>query len=439
MADIAPLKPLRYDPSLLREVVAPPYDVIDAALRSKLGARHSHNVVHIDLPEGEGEERYDNARQLFQQWQREATLVRDDQPSFWRYAQTFEPPGGGARLTRKGFFALVRAVPFSERVILPHERTLTGPKIDRLALTRATRATLSPQFMLYSDPGGALEAHLESGEPFADFSTDDGIRHQLWRIAAPGAIASIVGALGSSQLLIADGHHRYETAVMIAEELDRAAQQRGQTPSRRGEHLFTLALLANGDDPNLVVFPTHRLVHSLADFDFDGFLSRVSDLFAVEAVGGGPKDLAARLAEEKGPAVCAVGKGGRAAILSLRVDAELSRYPVLGKRPEVVRKTSVALLHDALLEHVLGISAQAQAAKTNIVYLQDAREGVEAIERGEAQALFLMNPTPISTIREVAAAGEVMPQKSTFFYPKVPTGLFFHTLDPEREVAAHPV
>jgi uncharacterized protein (DUF1015 family) len=182
MADIAPLQALHYDPQLLSEVVAPPYDVIDSSLRARLGARHPHNVVHIDLPEGDGDQRYQNARRLFENWQKEGVLRRDSQPAFWRYAQTFDPPGGGERITRSGFFALVRAVPFAERVILPHERTLSGPKLDRMALSRATRATLSPQFMLYSDPQRALDSELSSGEPFADFTSDDGIRHQLWRV-----------------------------------------------------------------------------------------------------------------------------------------------------------------------------------------------------------------------------------------------------------------
>src|ERR1041384_7772051 len=165
MVDMAPLRPLRSAPSALERVVAPPYDVIDAAMRSRLGARDPHNVVHVDLPEGEGEARYARARELFQKWQAEGVLVRDETPSYFRYAQTFEPPGGGARLTRTGFFALVRAVPYDARVVLPHERTLTGPKQDRIALSRATRAMLSPQFMLYSDPGRRLDAELDSGGP----------------------------------------------------------------------------------------------------------------------------------------------------------------------------------------------------------------------------------------------------------------------------------
>jgi uncharacterized protein (DUF1015 family) len=434
MAEIAPLQPLRYaDPSLLERVVAPPYDVIDAAQRKELAARHEHNVVHLDLPEGEGDERYENARRLFLKWQEQAVLVRDEQPALYRYAQAFEPPGGGAALTRKGFFALVRAVSFSERQVLPHEKTLTGPKLDRMKLSRATRATLSPQFMLYSDPERRLDADLDGGEPFADFATPDGVRHQLWRVTRPDAIKRVVDAIGQGNLLIADGHHRYETAVALADEVAAEAQAAGRRVSPQGEHLYTYALLTNGDDPNLVVFPTHRLVHSLPAFDADTLFKRAAELFVVEPVTGSAEQLKTALAAVEVPAVCAVVRG-KSALLKLRPDVTLSDHPVLAKRPAVVRGTAVALLHDGILEHILGITPEAQAAKTNLRYPQDVKVGVNAVERGEAQAFFVMNPTPVSTIREVAEAGEVMPQKSTYFYPKVLTGLFFHTLLPERQV-----
>jgi uncharacterized protein (DUF1015 family) len=434
MADIAPLKPLTYaDPSSLERVVAPPYDVLDAAQRAELAGRDPHNVVHIDLPEGEGDARYDNARRLLLDWQEKRVLVRDETPALWRYVQTFEPPGGGARLTRKGFFSLVRAVPFSDRQVLPHEKTLTGPKLDRMKLSRATRATLSPQFMLYSDPERRLDADLDAGELFADFSMPDGVRHVLSRVTRPEAVANVVAAIGRSNLLIADGHHRYETAVALAREVDDEARQAGRNPTPRSEHLFTYALLTNGDDPGLVVFPTHRLMHSLPRFDADEFFRRAAELFVVEPVQGGADELRAALARIEVPAVCAVARG-RSALLRLRPDVALEQHPVLSKRPAVVRATAVALLHDGLIEHLLGVTPEAQAQKTNIRYPQDARAGVSAVERGEAQIFFIMNPTSVATIREVAEAGEVMPQKSTFFYPKVLTGLLFHTLLPERQV-----
>jgi uncharacterized protein (DUF1015 family) len=434
MVDIAPLKPLRYAPESLARVVAPPYDVIDAELRRRLGEREPHNVVHVDLPEGEGDARYARARELFLAWQREGALVRDETPAYYRYAQTFEPPGGGPPVTRRGFFALVKAVPYEARQVLPHERTLSGPKTDRIALSRATRAMLSPQLMLYRDPDQKLDADLDSGTPLVRFTTDDGIEHQLWKVTGLGPVARLTAALAPGQLLIADGHHRYETAVTLAREIDEEVRATGREPSARAEHRYTFALLTNGDDPSLVVFATHRLVHSLPSFDFEVLLRGAAPLFDVRAVEGGLAAARAALAAESRPALAAVGRAGRAALLVLSRGADLAGHPVLGKRAAVLRETSVALLHDAILEHQLGIGAAAQTDKLNLRYVQDPRQGAAALENGSAQVLFLMNPTPVSTVRRVAEAGEVMPQKSTFFHPKVPSGLLFHTLLPDRDV-----
>jgi uncharacterized protein (DUF1015 family) len=435
MADVAPLAPLHYDPALYAQVVAPPYDVVDAELRRKLAERHPNNVVHVDLPEGDGDAKYQNARRLMSDWQAQGVLRRDAQPAFWRYAQTFDPPGGGRRITRRGFFALVRTVPYARRIILPHERTLTGPKRDRLELSRATEATLSPGFMLYSDPERRLDVDLDSGTPFAHFTTDDGIEHQLWHVADAGAVARIAHALAGASLLIADGHHRYETALLRSEEIDEALVRQGGRVDERAEHHFFPVLLANGDDPGLVVFPTHRLIHSLARADFSELVTRAQELFAVTPASGGVDDVLGALARAPETALAVLAPDGRAALLVLRGDVDLAAHPVLGKRPSVLQHTAVALLHDGVIEHLLGVSPEAQAAKTNIKYLQDARAGVAELAAGRGQLLFLMKGTPIGVVRAVADAGEVMPQKSTFFYPKVPTGLFFHTLDPTRSVA----
>lgn len=436
MADIAPLQPLHYDPAILSKVVAPPYDVINAPMRAELASRHPCNVVHIDLPEGEGDSKYQNAQRLFAEWQQQGVLKRDTVPAFWRYAQTFTPPGGGAPITRKGFFSLVRSVPFSERVVLPHERTLKGPKLDRIMLSRATGAALSPQFMLYSDPQRSLESALESGVAFADFQTDDGIRQQLWRVTDLGAIRQIQAFMRDKSLLIADGHHRYETSVAISEEFEAAAKARGIATSNLSEHRFTYAFLANGDDPSLVVFPTHRLVHSLAHFDWDGFLSHLSPWFVVTRFDGRQQELQAATKAGGDLALGVFAQGERAALLQLKPGIDVGAHPILGRRPAALQRTAVAVLHDVIIEGVLGISPEAQAAKTNLRYLQEPKVGLEQLASKEGQVLFLMNATPLAAVRAVAEAGEVMPQKSTYFYPKVITGLCFHTLDSVRTVFA---
>jgi len=460
MADIAPVTPLRYDLSRLggslAAVVSPPYDVISAEQRAELCARHPHNVVRLILPEGDGDAKYSHAAALLNQWRDQRILFRDSEPAFYRLDQSFVRPGnsGPGAITRRGFLALVRLVPFADRVVLPHERTLSGPKEDRLKLFRATGANLSPGFMLYRDPRGELDAPLERGEILSEFSTSDGNRHTLAKVRDPEAIRAIVNGIGRSTLLIADGHHRYETALRYAAELSAA----GHSPPD-AEHRFFLTFLANGDSPDLIVFPTHRHVHSLPDFSFEQFLRRAgADIFAVsELPRGAPVEtILAALASAGRPAgtdtgdatspapperghtrvaLAAAGADGRAAILTLRSGIDLSAHPTLGGRPAVLRSTDVVVLHAAVLESILGITPDAQAAKTNIWYPQDAHAALRDLRNGVGDALFLMNATPVAEVRAVAEAGEVMPQKSTFFYPKVPTGLALHTLEPARRVA----
>lgn len=440
MAEIAPLTPLRYDLGKLANglgaVVAPPYDVIDEKLRAELVARDPHNVVRIDLPEGEGDAKYTNAARLLEEWRAAGVLVRDSEPAFYRYDQTFLPPaGGGKAITRRGFLGLVKLVPFSDRIVLPHERTLSGPKEDRLKLTRATCASLSPGFQLYRDPKGALDAPLETGDVLTEFSTSDGIHHVLAKVVAKDAIRAIVEGVARSTLLIADGHHRYETAVGYADQIS-AAQPEGEA-KLRGEHRWFLTFLVNGDDPNLVVFPTHRHVHDLPSADLDAMLAKAEATFAIEplAKNATADAITAKMSGAKRPTFALCHPDGRASLLSLRADVDLAAHPTLGARPEVLRRTDVAVLHHAVLEHLLGITQEMQAAKTNIWYPQDAALALGELRAGKGQALFLMNATPVRQVRDVAEAGEVMPQKSTFFYPKVPTGLAIHTLDPNRTVA----
>jgi uncharacterized protein (DUF1015 family) len=436
MADIAPLTPLRYDlarlPNGLKDVVAPPYDVISAGEREALAARSPYNVVRLILPEGEGDSKYARAGELLSRWREDGVLVRDPEPAFYRYDQTFVPPGGrgGPTLTRRGFLALVRLVPFADAIVLPHERTLSGPKEDRLKLFRATRTNLSPGFMLYRDPDGKLAAPLDHAEALAEFSTADGIRHVLSKVRDKDALRAIAQGLARSTLLIADGHHRYETALRYSQEVKQVAAS---------EPLYFMTFLVNGDDPDLVVFPTHRHVHSLTSFSFDAFLKRVTDSFDVKELdprssAGAILD-ALRIAGQAGvPAVAAAAPDGRAALLTLRAGPAVDAHPTLGPQPPQLRKTDVTVLHAGILEHVLGITPEAQTAKTNLWYPQDAEAALAELRGGRGQVLFLMNAARVDGVWRVAEAGHVMPQKSTFFYPKVLTGLAIHTLDPTRTV-----
>jgi uncharacterized protein (DUF1015 family) len=454
MAEIAPLKPLRYDLSKakggLGSLVAPPYDVISPEQRTELAAQDPHNVVRLILPEGEGDTKYGHAAELFGQWRKEGVLVRDEEAAFYRYDQTFRAPGQPASappIRRRGFLALVRLAPFADRIVLPHERTLSGPKEDRLKLFRSTRTNLSPGFMLYRDAKNELAGPLETAEVLTEFTTSHGTHHALAKVKNRDAMRAIVEGVARSALLIADGHHRYETAVRYSYEAAAAAGEKEVDPASRGEHRYFMTFLVNGDDPDLVVFPTHRHVHSLTSFSFDEMTRLAKDTFVVEPLetGAPAAKILERLKEAgkrgaNGTAIAAAAADGRVALLTLRGDVNLDAHPTLGQKPAVLRRTDVAVLHSGILESVLGITPEAQAAKTNLWYPQDAEATLKELrvdKRG--QALFLMNATPVAQVREVAEAGEVMPQKSTFFYPKVATGLAIHTLEPSRRVEPMPL
>jgi uncharacterized protein (DUF1015 family) len=432
MAEIAPLTPLRYDLNRvggdLSPVVAPPYDVIDAAQRAELAARHPNNVVKLILPEGEGDAKYDSARQLYTRWRSEGVLVRDEEPGFYRYDQTFVPPGGGPPLTRRGFLGLVKLVPLDEGIVLPHERTLSGPKEDRLKLFRATRTNFSPGFVLYRDPERALAQALGTAMPLTELTTSDGVKHALAKIADKEAMRAIVSGVAKSALLIADGHHRYETALHYKGEANAA--------SPHAEPNYFLEFFANGDDPDLVVFPTHRHVHSLPRYDFDEAQKGAAALFDVTPLppGASAEVYVDALARAPGPSLVMCAGDARAVLLTLKKGIDLAAHAILGKRVPELRKTDVALLHMGILEPVLGITPEMQAAKSNIWYPQDAVAALKELRSGTGQTLFLMNATPVAQVRAVAEAGEVMPQKSTFFYPKVLTGLCIHTLENDRSV-----
>jgi uncharacterized protein (DUF1015 family) len=438
MADIAPITPLRFSTANLRDLVAPPYDVISPEEREALAALSPDNVVRLILPAGEGDSKYEVAAKELARMVQAGVLVRDPEPAYYKYEQTFTPPGepNAPARTRTGFLGLVRLVPFSDRIVLPHERTLSGPKEDRLKLFRATRTNLSPGFMLYRDPQRTLDAHLAKGTPITEFTTPDGIHHRLTKVADKAAVAEITRGVAASKLLIADGHHRYETALRYSGEVDSVA-----APAN-GAHKYFMVFFANEDDPNLVVYPTHRHVHGLPSFSLEDLAARAADLFTVEKLepGAAASVLLAKLGEsgKRGPSFVACGRDGGALLLCLKPAADLAGHPVLSQMIPELRRTDVAVLHGGILESLLGITKEAQAAKTNLWYPQDARAALARVRQGQGgepgDVLFLMNATPVSDVRAVAEAGEVMPQKSTFFYPKVLTGLCIHTLEISQTV-----
>lgn len=431
MAEIAPFTGLRYTAEHvgdLSAVLAPPYDVIGTGEREALEARHPENVVRIELPQGgpsgDPEARYALAAKLLEAWTAEGIVKADPRQSLYFYEQQFSV--GDRPYTRRGFFAAVRLEPFERRVVLPHERTLAGPKEDRLRLMRATRTQTSPIFGLFRDGEGighAVMAAVMDGPPDVDTKTPDGVRHRLWVFDDPGPIAVLQSLLRDKPIFIADGHHRYETLLSLAPELRPLDRPAGRAASD-----FALMYLVAADDPGLVVLPTHRLVRGVPTFDLHVLRASASPAFDIsEGREATPQAVQARLAREGATRVTfALRVAGNATTtwFSLKPILDLS---ALG--PPSLRKLDVTVLHGVILAPLLGIDERAMSEQSNLAYTHDAGEAIARVGSGEYQAAFLMNATRIEQVLAACESGFVLPQKSTYFQPKVATGMVMYPLD----------
>ncbi len=427
MADIVPFAGLRYDPERvgdLSRVLAPPYDVIGEAERAALEARHPQNVVRIELPRGEDDARYAEAARLLAAWTADGVLRVDAAPAFYVYDQEFD--WGGRRHTRRGFFAAVRLEPFERRVVLPHEKTLSGPKEDRLRLMRATHTQISPIFGLFRDADGAAREVIDAATavgPTVDTATPDGIRHRLWHLGAAPPIARLTQILADKQILIADGHHRYETMLGLGPELRALDFAAGAAAAD-----FAMMFLARAEDPGLLVLATHRLLRDLPDFDFAALCASAAPAFdIVEGDESTPEAIEERLGRAgTGGVVFAVRVPGRAPTtwFTLKSFVDLS---ALG--PPALRKLDVTVLHGVILGSLLGIDAAALASQSFLAYTHVTAEALARVGTGEVQAAFLMNPTKVEEVLAACEAGFVLPQKSTYFQPKLATGLLMYGLD----------
>jgi len=420
VADVQPLHALHYSLDHvggLAPVVAPPYDVIDPEQRAVLAARSPYNVVELDLPRADGDlDPYAHAATLFSTWQAEEVLVRDVEPALWALAQDYTGPDGSTH-TRRGVFARVRVEDYGPGRIRPHERTHPGPKEDRLRLTRATRANLSPIFSLYDDPDGAvwsaLSPHTES-VPWGDVTDEDGTEHRLWRVPEADAAAAVAEALRDTELLIADGHHRYETARVYAEEM-----------GGEGGHRYVLMCLVALQDPGLTVFPTHRLLTRLSDeqrvalreaITRDWEMTEVTrEALEPAAVAGGTIRVGYYDAHHQRPL-----------LLTLR-DPAIADAALPGM-PEPYRRLDTAVLEALLLKGALGMTEDDISHLDGLDYARDTEQARSRVEAGDVEAAFFMSSTPVDRVRDVAAAGVNMPPKSTYFFPKVLTGMIFNPL-----------
>jgi len=429
MAKIRPFRAFRYDLPRVgqaSDLLAPPYDVVDDEGWSQLAARSPDNCIRVILPEGEGDARYPQGAAEFKRLIEKA-LVRDDDPGLYVYHQRFSV--GGQTYVRKGFICLIELTRFGAGPVLPHERTLAGPKADRLALMTACRAHLELVFGLFSDSERKWEAAVATdlGTPVleADF---DGSHHTLYRVSDPKAVEGVTELLAERRVYMADGHHRYETMCTYREQLE--AEGVGEAAR------YGMMYLSNLDDPGLLVLPTHRLIHDVKELDVARTVDGLRPFFEVsnEKLPDSAEAILERMKKagrERAAFGLTVPGSGVLTILTLRADFS-PETAGLGDLPDALQRLDVALLHELVLDRGFGITREAQAAKTNIHYYKSTSKALAVAQGkdvGDTQLVCWMNATPVADVVAVCDSGEVMPQKSTFFFPKIPTGLTFHAID----------
>lgn len=410
MALIVPFRGIRYNSDKvgdLGRVITPPYDVITDGEQEQLYRRSPHNFIRLEYGKtgpgkGSGEDRYTRAAGFFQQWLSENALLREERPSFYLYRQSFTYQGDVYH--RSGLIAALKLEPYSKKVILPHEDTLASPKADRFALLRLCRANFSPIFGLFSDPARCFAEICEplvQKTPLYNFTDQGGEIHALWQVAGAAAQEALSRLIAPLKIFIADGHHRYDTALRYSQE---------SGPESGPGSGYVLAVLVPLEDPGLLVLPFHRLLRDLSEGQLELLKEKVKENFQVKRCRS-QKDLLSGLAAAPSPAMGLLLAGGE--------------FLLTAAERGIPNELDVSLLKRLLLDPLFDDTA----TERYLDFTTSAEEAAEAVAAGEAQAAFLLNPTPVEAVTARALKGENMPQKSTCFYPKLPSGLVVHHLD----------
>ncbi len=441
MAEIYPFRALHYNLKQfpdLSKVVTQPYDKITLEMQARYYELNPYNLVRIvrgrqnpgDTPQ---DNVYTRAARYFYDWIRDGVLISESEPALYPYYQEYSVPGQAAsRKQRRGFIALGRLEDYSAGVVHRHEETLSGPKADRLELLKATRAHRGQIFVLYSDPAKVVEKELAAHskeKPWERVDDEHGTVHSVWRVTDALTIERVVETMREKKLVIADGHHRYETALAYR-NLCRAQA----THDDRAE--YVMMTFVRKESEGLSILPTHRVVHSLHDFNWVGFASSARTFFDWQEfeIQGEPKEwgrsFVTRLAEagREGPSLGVFARNHDPVLLRLRKDKDFELNGALEGLPAGLRRLDVVLLH-WLLARTLGIDRQAVREEKNLRYVREAEVALRQVESAQAQACFLINPMPIEAVWENALAGRVLPQKSTDFYPKLLSGMTIYWLD----------
>ncbi len=446
MARIAPLRGLRYNLTkitTMEDVVSPPYDVIDEQSHNALFKKNPYNMIQLDLTKSVdaagalSDERYQQARQTFERWQQENVLARDPEPAIYLYHTEYSIPSG-KKFIRKGLVALAGLAEFSEGVVKPHEKTFRGVTTDRLRLIDACQAQFSPIFSLYSDPAGRIMALLEAGRPalpLYSVSDHDGCHHTLWAITDRAALAEVKAQFAAKSLYIADGHHRYTTALQLRELM----RERHGVVAADSPYDYTMMYLCAMEDEGLSVLPTHRLVRIPYLTTAEALAEKMQSGFEVEEISGGSREfligeVLSRMDENDQGTMFGLYHPGEDRCFLLTMRPGVMARTCSGKQPAALQDLDVVVLSELVLDCSLGLNHQRCEDESLIHYYPDPDEALDAAVkesidgRHGSPVLFLMNPTLVSQVRRVADEGLVMPHKSTYFYPKVLTGLLLNPL-----------
>ena len=441
MADILPFKGVLYNPEKVKDlsrVATPPYDVISPEEQERFYSRDKYNFIRLDLgkefPEDTGRNnRYTRAADCLSGWRSDKILVQDNEPSIYFYELTYDIQGGLQKIM-KGFIALCRLEDFKTGKIVPHEYTLSKPKSDRLNLLKACQANLSLIFSLYSSPNSRINSSIEknigSSAPGIDVFDDNNTRHRLWSVSDTAIIDLIKNEMKNNTVYIADGHHRYEASLNYRNEL----REKGATTGNENPSDYIMMYFANMDEPGLTVLPTHRLLYNLPESKVKRITEGLNSNFqlkyfpfSLNGESGARKQLldAMKNAAPKEHLMGMYIKGdSRYILLSIKDEALMQKGS--SAKPFAWRRLDVAILQSLILEDILGLSEESLKKQENLSYVKDIEEALQKVNSGKYQIAFLLNPTKIEEIRDVTGAGERMPQKSTYFYPKFFTGLVFY-------------
>lgn len=426
MAEIKGYKGLRFNcekAGKIEELVCPPYDIISDQQREEYIKTNPHNIIRLELPKGD--DKYNKAAEILKDWLEKGILVKEDKPAIYIYEEEFT--AYGERKAIKGIICRVKLEEFSKGIILPHEFTLSKAKEDRLNLMKATNCNFSQIYSLYMDGGkntlGKIDS-LSKSEPDIQLQDNDNVTHRMWIIKDEKAIADICSDFTDRKLYIADGHHRYETALNYRNYL------REQGLAKEGDACdYQMMMLVDMEHPGLVVFPTHRLVRNLDSFNAERVIDVCKEYFDVTEHSD-INTIESTLMElyNQGKKAYAFYCGGSSYKLLVLKDTNIIKK-LLPNASTVTQQLDVTILHTLILEKIFGIDAENMAKQINLTYTKIFDEAISSVQQGNSQCAFILNPTRVSEIREVASNGEKMPQKSTYFYPKMITGLVMNQLE----------